>query len=56
LGEEVTSIHNGAMQPGLQSVKWNGIDSHGAQVASGVYIYRVEAQGRALTGKMMLLK
>jgi len=56
LGEEVATIHNGIMQPGLQSVKWNGIDSHGAQVASGVYVYRVEAQDRALTGKMMLLK
>ena len=56
LGEEVATLHNGVMQPGLQSVKWNGNDSHGAQVASGVYIYRVEAQDRALTGKMMLLK
>ena len=56
LGEEVATLHNGIMQPGLQSVKWNGNDSHGAQVASGVYVYRVEAQDRALTGKMMLLK
>jgi hypothetical protein len=44
------------MQPGLQTVAWNGMDSHGIQVASGVYIYRVEAQDRALTGKMMFLK
>jgi hypothetical protein len=56
LGEEVAKIHNGLMQPGLQTVAWNGMDSHGTQVASGVYIYRVEAQDRALTGKMMLLK
>jgi len=56
LGEEVATIHNGAMQAGLQSVKWNGTDSQGIQVASGVYIYRVEAQNRALTGKMMFLK
>jgi len=56
LGEEVAKIHNGLMQPGLQTVAWNGMDSHGTQVASGVYIYRIEAQDRALTGKMMLLK
>jgi hypothetical protein len=56
LGEEVAKIHNGLMQPGLQTVAWNGMDSHGTQVASGVYIYRVEAQDRALTGKMMFLK
>jgi len=56
LGEEVATIHNSSMQPGLQSVKWNGTDSQGLQVASGVYIYRVEAQNSALTGKMMLLK
>ncbi len=56
LGEEVATIHNGILQSGLQSIKWNGLDSRGTQVASGVYIYRIEAQDRALTGKMMLLK
>jgi len=44
------------MQPGLQTVAWNGMDSYGTQVASGVYIYHVKAHDRALTGKMMLLK
>ena len=56
LGEEVATVHNGILQSGLQSIKWNGLDSRGTQVASGVYIYRIEAQNRALTGKMMLLK
>lgn len=56
LGKEVATLHSGNLTPGLHSVKWNGLDNNGLAVASGVYLYRVEAGSRALTGKMMLLK
>jgi hypothetical protein len=56
LGEEIATLYNDNVIPGIHEVKWNGIDNTGAAVASGVYIYRVEANNQALTGKMMLLK
>ena len=56
LGEEITSLFNGDVNPGTHEVQWNGVDNAGVAVASGVYIYRVEANNQALTGKMMLLK
>jgi hypothetical protein len=56
LGEEIATLYNGNVIPGTHEIKWNGIDNTGAAVASGVYIYRVEANNQALTGKMMLLK
>ena len=56
LGEEITSLFSGDVNPGTHEVQWNGVDNVGVAVASGVYIYRVEANNQALTGKMMLLK
>ena len=47
---------SGDVNPGTHEVQWNGVDNVGVAVASGVYIYRVEANNQALTGKMMLLK
>ena len=56
LGEEIATLYSGNVIPGTHEVKWNGVDNAGNAVASGVYIYRVEADKQALTGKMMLLK
>jgi hypothetical protein len=56
LGEEITSLFSGDVNPGTHEVQWNGTDNAGVAVASGVYIYRVEANNQALTSKMMLLK
>jgi len=35
---------------------WNGTDQFGKSVGSGVYIYRITSENRALIGKMMMLK
>ena len=56
LGEEIATLLAGDITPGTHEVRWNGVDNAGEAVASGVYIYRVEANNQALTGKMMLLK
>ena len=56
LGEEIASLFNGDVTPGTHEVRWNGVNNAGAAVASGMYIYRVEANNQALTGKMMLMK
>ncbi len=41
---------------GRHSVQWGGIDAQGRAVASGMYFYRMEAGGRSLVRKMILLK
>jgi hypothetical protein len=56
LGKEIATIHGGVLNPGSHEITWNGVDNLGNPVASGVYLYRIEAGERALTGKMMLLK
>jgi hypothetical protein len=35
---------------------WKGIDNNGRSVASGLYFYKLNANGRTETRKMMLMK
>ncbi len=50
-----TLIHQG-LTPGHHTVAWYGTDDTGRQVSSGIYFYRLVADGQTLTGKMTLLK
>jgi len=45
-----------AQDPGRYEVLWDGKNDRGAPVASGVYFYRLTADGRSLSRKMILLK
>ena len=56
LGSEVTEIFNGIAAPGINRVQWNGSNSAGQLVNSGVYFYSVEVNGKVFTGKMILNK
>jgi hypothetical protein len=56
LGREVTSLVNDYKQPGAYIAEWNGRDSRGAMVSSGVYIYRLTAGKFIETKKMNLMK
>lgn len=56
LGQEVRTLVNEVMEPGFHSVNWDGRDSQGAEVASGVYFYRLVAGDFSNTKRMLLLK
>jgi hypothetical protein len=56
LGRQVVSLVNGEVAAGTKSIEWDGTDSFGNRVASGVYFYRLTAPGIAETRKMILLK
>jgi len=45
-----------AQDPGRYAVLWDGRSDRGVSVASGVYFYRLTADGRSLSRKMILLK
>jgi hypothetical protein len=42
--------------PGEYEVVWNGKDSSGREVPSGVYFYRLRAGGETLVKKMVVLR
>ncbi len=55
-GQLVTQMLNANLPAGSHSVVWNGIDSHGKAVSSGIYFYRLSANGSRLSRKMVLSK
>jgi hypothetical protein len=55
-GKLVTTIVDGVMDAGYRKVEWDGTNSRGVPVSSGVYFYRLEAGKQVLTRKMLLLK
>lgn len=56
LGRKVTRLFDGVRSAGKHTVFWDGTDSKGQPVASGVYFYRIEARRLAATRKMILLR
>jgi len=48
-GQLIRTLVSGQQAAGRYQVMWNGLDEHGRQVASGIYLYRLQA-GDPLTG------
>ena len=55
-GQLVATLHDGAMAAGRHQMVWDGKDARGANVASGIYVYRLEADGFNATKKLTLMK
>jgi hypothetical protein len=55
-GQKVTTLLNDVVEAGAHEVHWNGLDSAGRNVSSGVYFYRMQTNDAVSTRKMVLLK
>jgi hypothetical protein len=55
-GQRVKTMLSGNAAKGSHSLVWNGKDDNGVAVASGVYFYRLQTDGKTLSRKMLLLK
>jgi flagellar hook assembly protein FlgD len=56
LGREVRTLVNGAMPAGAQETQWDGKNSNGQTVGSGIYFYKLTAGSFTATKKMTLIK
>lgn len=57
LGRNVRVLVNGEFNPGAYHLQWDGRDSMGHAVSSGVYFYRLSLRSKIrLTKKMYLMK
>jgi hypothetical protein len=55
-GELVATLLDERRPAGPGKIAWDGADSRGAAVASGVYFYEVRSGGKVKIGKMALIK
>lgn len=55
-GEKIRTLVDEQMGTGLHQAVWDGANDHGRMVAAGVYLARLQADGRQVVSKMALIK
>lgn len=55
-GQKVKTLINRELKAGSHSIGWNGTDTNGNSVASGVYLYKLQSGKYTSTKKMILMK
>ena len=55
-GQLVRTLVNAYLEAGSHQEIWNGRDSGGLEVGSGVYLYRLNTTAGMLEGKMLLVR
>lgn len=56
IGQEVRVLVNERRNAGTFTATWDGTDALGRRVASGIYLYRIQAGSFSATRRMLLLK
>jgi hypothetical protein len=56
LGQKIITLVNGWRQSGRYQVEWSGKSEQGSQATTGIYVYRLEADGLTNTKRMVFLK
>ena len=56
LGQKIVTLVAGRQNAGIHQVEWDGRNSFGQNVASGMYIYRLTTWNQQITRKMLLLR
>ena len=56
LGPEIGVLVVERREPGSFTATWDGADALGRRVASGIYLYRLQADGFTAGRRMLLLK
>ncbi|MFH2100362.1 MAG: FlgD immunoglobulin-like domain containing protein [Pseudomonadota bacterium] len=54
-GQEGATLEYGPLDAGTHSVRWDGRDDAGRQLASGVYLYRLQAGQQVETRRLVML-
>lgn len=56
LGRKVNTLLNERMSPGRYRIRWDGRNNFGKPVASGMYIYRLQAGKKIILRKMLYMR
>ncbi|HIC39319.1 MAG TPA: T9SS type A sorting domain-containing protein, partial [Candidatus Marinimicrobia bacterium] len=55
-GRKIRSLYNGIQIPGQHEVRWDAKNDNGRSMSSGVYLFKVNVNGKTHTAKTLLLK
>ncbi len=55
-GKHVATLVDGELAAGHHSVNWNGTDSFGTSLSSGIYVYTLKTESFNASRKMLLIK
>jgi hypothetical protein len=56
VGREVVTLFRGWLDPGEKVMHWNGQDALGNRVPNSIYFYRLQVDGKALSGTVATLR
>ena len=54
--QQVAALAEGAREAGSYTVRWDGRDDAGRELASGVYLYRLLTGDRVETRKLVMVR
>ncbi len=55
-GRKIRSLYAGIQSPGQHEVRWDAKNDNGRSMSSGVYLFKVNVNGKTHTAKTLLLK
>ena len=55
-GQKICDLATGNMNAGKHSYVWNGRDSKGMPLSSGIFVTRLETENNVISNRMMLVK
>ncbi|MDZ7262722.1 MAG: T9SS type A sorting domain-containing protein, partial [candidate division KSB1 bacterium] len=55
-GQKITTLHQGQLPEGSHQVIWDGKNSKGENVSSGIYFYNLKSKDASITKKMLLIR
>ena len=55
-GQKVKTLYKGIAEEGKHSVTWEGKDTNGKSVSTGIYFYKLKTGKKEISRKMLLLK
>ncbi|MDR4509914.1 MAG: T9SS type A sorting domain-containing protein [Candidatus Brocadiaceae bacterium] len=55
-GQLIQTLYSGPISAGQHAVVWNGTDFHGSRVVSGIYAYKLQANGFAVMQMLIFTK
>ena len=56
LGQKIMDLFDGFRSAGSYQVRWDGRDSRGLKMATGVYVYKLDVGGSSAARTMILLQ